>query len=533
MCSLYSLLLFDVSCGHTGPAAAAARISRLDFAVQAIAQAESSPCFASSISESAVLHNGSFIALGATKRLSGRLEAIFQSTEAFTTAPRTGVANGAECVQGQAQPILQSPSRGATAGDDEALRLALEVVPRIPVQTRDEQGLPMAATSEQRLTVYRPVLSRGIKRHSFLNNNDDHIFGCFFRNVSFNGIDVFRLDPRGPGLHWHRRGTTPTITYPYDGPRGDGASCMINIERLAANRAYFNLVLEALEGERRVTEIKFDGNRLRCYGGWAVEDSATVAPTVRARTWLKLDAVLEDGPPPRLLLRVDGQLIYAIPLATRVRLRGVELNGWANAYGKTYYSRLAITDSVACAAARLVSLWLLRRANSDIALVVLAFAVPAPLLALLRANSTALRGKCQLHSDRGRALPTVDPQGRLHLPVLPPLEAFQQGAPPADAGVLEALDPEVEDWDAVMQLDRFRELTRALPTTHVFLLVAMMGELYSLTLAKDAYELVMRALQDTSQPSAVKVVKAMVSVAPMGDVLRAVAAAKAKVAPSA
>ena len=45
--------------------------------------------------------------------------------------------------------------------------------------------------------------------------------------------------------------------------------------------------------------------------------------------------------------------------------------------------------SVACAAARLVSLWLLRRANSDVARVVLAFAVPAPLLDLLRANSTA------------------------------------------------------------------------------------------------------------------------------------------------
>ena len=150
---------------------------------------------------------------------------------------------------------------------------------------------------------------------------------------------------------------------------------MINIERLAPNRAYFNLELEALEGdEKRITEIKFDGNRLRCYGGWAVEDSTTVAPTVRARTWLKLDAVLEDGPPPRLLLRVDGQLLYAMPLATRVRLRGVVLKGWANRSGRTNYARLAITDSVACAAARLVSLWLLRRANSDVALVVLAFA---------------------------------------------------------------------------------------------------------------------------------------------------------------
>ena len=188
---------------------------------------------------------------------------------------------------------------------------------------------------------------------------------------------------------------------------------MINIERFAPNRAYFNLELEALDGkEERITEIKFDGNRLRCYGGWAVEDSTTVAPTVRERTWLKLDAVLEDGPPPRLLLRVDGQLLYAMPLATRVRLRGVILKGWANRSGRTNYARLAITDSVACAAARLVSLWLLRRANSDVALVVLAFAIPAPLLDLLRANSTALRGKRQVPSDHGGPLPNLDP--RLH-----------------------------------------------------------------------------------------------------------------------
>ena len=112
--------------------------------------------------------------------------------------------------------------------------------------------------------------------------------------------------------------------------------------------------------------------------------------------------------------------------------------------------------------------------------------------------------------------------------VLPPLEAFQQGAPPANAGVLEAFDPEVEDWDVAVQLDRLRELKRALPTTHIFLLVAMMGEIYPFS--KDAYELVMRTLKDTSLASAVKVVKAMVSVTPMGDVLRAVAAAKAKVA---
>ena len=369
-------------------------------------------------------------------------------------------------------------------------------------------------------------------RHSF-SGYAEGLFDQFFSLMTFQGLEVFRIDPTGgPGFYWGGD-TTPTITYQYDGPRGDGASCMINIERLAPNRAYFNLELEGLgsdEGER-ITEIKFDGNQLRCYGGWAEEDSTTVALTVHERRWHKLDAVLEDGPPPRLLLRVDGQLLYAMPLATRVRLRGIVLKGWANAYGRTNYARLAITDSVACAAARLMSLWLLRRANSDVALVVLAFAVPAPLLALLRANSTALRGKRRVPSDLG--LPTVDPQGRLHLAVLPPLEAFQQGAPPADAGVLEALDPEVEDWDAVRQLDRFRELKRALPTTHVFLLVAMMGELYSLTSAKDAYELVMRKLKDTSPVSAVKVVTAMVSVAPAADVLRAVAAAKAKVASAA
>ena len=287
----------------------------------------------------------------------------------------------------------------------------------------------MAAAHEQRLTVYRPVLWRFIKRHSIDGYGDD-IYGRFFWTESFQELYVLRIDPRGLGLQWPRRGTTPTVCFPYDGPRGDGASCMINIERLAPNRAYFNLELEALEGdEKRITEIKFDGNRLRCYGGWAVEDSATVAPTVRARTWLKLDAVLEDGPPPRLLLRVDGQLLYAMPLATRVRLRGVVLKGWANRSGRTNYARLAITDSVACAAARLVSLWLLRRANSDVALVVLAFALPAPLLDMLRANSTALRGKRQWSylgdytRDRGGPLPTVDTQGGLIWPrivILPP-----------------------------------------------------------------------------------------------------------------
>ena len=287
----------------------------------------------------------------------------------------------------------------------------------------------MAAAHEQRLTVYRPVLWRFIKKHSIDGYGDD-IYCRFFWTESFQELYVLRIEPRGLGLQWPRRGTTPTVCFPYDGPRGGKASCMINIERLAPNRAYFNLELEALGGdEKRITEIKFDGNRLRCYGGWAVADSATVAPTVRARTWLKLDAVLEDGPPPRLLLRVDGQLLYAMPLATRVRLRGVVLKGWANRSGRTNYARLAITDSVACAAARLVSLWLLRRANSDVALVVLAFALPAPLLDMLRANSTALRGKRQWSylgdytRDRGGPLPTVDTQGGLIWPrivILPP-----------------------------------------------------------------------------------------------------------------
>ena len=104
---------------------------------------------------------------------------------------------------------------------------------------------------------------------------------------------------------------------------------MINIERFAPNRAYFNLELEALDGkEERITETKFDGNRLRCYEGWAVEDSTTVAPTVRERTWLKLDAVLEDGPPPRLLLRVE--------LAPRARA-----NGWRDR-GRILYGPTSI-----------------------------------------------------------------------------------------------------------------------------------------------------------------------------------------------
>ena len=286
----------------------------------------------------------------------------------------------------------------------------------------------MAEAPEQRLAVYRPVLWRGIKRQEWFGDDtvwfpgadDHHIFGCFFRTEGFYGIDILRIDPTGPGLHWARRGATPTVYFPYDGAHGDGASCMINIERFAPNRAYFNLELEALDGnEERITEIKFDGNRLRCYGGWAVEDSNTVAPTVRERTWLKLDAVLEDGPPPRLLLRVDGQLLYAMPLATRVRLRGVVLKGWGDRSGRSYYARLAITDSVACAAARLVSLWLLRRANSDVALVVLAFAVPTPLFDTLRANSTALRGTRRWSyygdyiSDRGGPLPALDSRGLL------------------------------------------------------------------------------------------------------------------------
>ena len=117
--------------------------------------------------------------------------------------------------------------------------------------------------------------------------------------------------------------------------------------------------------------------------------------------------------------------------------------------------------------------------------------------------------------------------------VPPPMVAFQPGAPPADAGVLEVFDPEVEDWDVVVQLDRLQELKKALPTTPMFLLVAMMQELYPLPEAKGAYELVMRTLKDTSKLSAVKVVKAMVSVTPMGVVLRAFAAAKAKMAPAA
>ena len=57
----------------------------------------------------------------------------------------------------------------------------------------------------------------------------------------------------------------------------------------------------------------------------------------------------------------------------------------------------------------------------------------------------------------------------------------------------------------------------------------MTVELYALPEAKSAYELVMMALKDRDQPTAVKVATAMVSVSPAGDVLRAVAAAKKQV----
>ena len=57
----------------------------------------------------------------------------------------------------------------------------------------------------------------------------------------------------------------------------------------------------------------------------------------------------------------------------------------------------------------------------------------------------------------------------------------------------------------------------------------MMAELYALPEAKSAYELVMRALKDRDQATAAKVAKAMVSVLPAADVLRAAKAAKKQV----
>ena len=80
--------------------------------------------------------HGSFIAFGGDQTSESRLETSYRSIQPVSTAPRTGVANGA------AQSVVHSrvrhrlfaiPSREATAGDDEALRLALEVVSRIPV----------------------------------------------------------------------------------------------------------------------------------------------------------------------------------------------------------------------------------------------------------------------------------------------------------------------------------------------------------------------------------------------------------------
>ena len=126
-------------------------------------------------------------------------------------------------------------------------------------------------------------------------------------------------------------------------------------------------------------------------------------------------------------------------------------------------------------------------------------------------------------------------------PVAPPLAAWPQLPLPLSCGVLDAFNPVVTARDGgEEEFNRFNELTEALPTTHIFLLVAIMAELYALPAVKRAYEHVMRALRphdhwcgafrDRDQPTAVKVATAMVSVSPAGDVLRAVAAAKKQVA---
>ena len=77
----------------------------------------------------------------------------------------------------------------------------------------------------------------GRVRHSF-PGYDDELGTHFFQTqpsmtTSWGQFlpEVIRIDPRmaGPGGGWWR-GATPTVTYPYDGPRGDGASCMIRNE---------------------------------------------------------------------------------------------------------------------------------------------------------------------------------------------------------------------------------------------------------------------------------------------------------------
>ena len=58
-------------------------------------------------------------------------------------------------------------------------------------------------------------------RHSF-SGYAEGLFDQFFSLMTFQGLEVFRIDPTGgPGFYWGGD-TTPTITYQYDGPRGDG-----------------------------------------------------------------------------------------------------------------------------------------------------------------------------------------------------------------------------------------------------------------------------------------------------------------------
>ena len=268
----------------------------------------------------------------------------------------------------------------------------------------------MAATDFRRPAVVRPNLTLTEDSdlelaHSF-GGYGPELFEHFFRHSQPQGVNILSVRTSRPPGFWHD--DTPTASIAYDGPRGDGASCMIYMEALAPNRAYFNLVLEDDQGERRDTEIKFDGRQLRCYGGHALADSTTVAPTVHARRWLHLEAIIDDGPPPRLLLRVDGALIYAMPLRARVRLTKIILKGWTRRHVTTHYARLTITDSVACAAARFAALWLLRRTIPDVALVVLGYAVPVALLESLRASSPVLRGPNRARDNSPLPTPPAD-----------------------------------------------------------------------------------------------------------------------------
>ena len=127
--ALLCVLLFDVSCGRTGAAAATTRLDRQEIAVQAIAQAENLPYFAcklTPVSESL----GFFMLFGGA--LATKLILAVAWRPAFSQLNRWPLLSAAVwateqhrvCTQRVRHRLFAIPSRDATAGDDEALPIA-------------------------------------------------------------------------------------------------------------------------------------------------------------------------------------------------------------------------------------------------------------------------------------------------------------------------------------------------------------------------------------------------------------------------